>query len=76
MVSTAECMEDDLTELARICLKHAKVARTRKTAAALMRMAKDYQRRAALLHGSNAPTRHRPANRKSSHRAAANGLAK
>jgi hypothetical protein len=57
-------MEDDLNELARICLEHARATRTRKTAAALRRMAKDYQHRAAQSGKGNAPTRHRPANRK------------
>jgi hypothetical protein len=46
-------MERDLTELARICLQHARNAKARKVAAALLRMAKDYQRRAALLRGAD-----------------------
>jgi hypothetical protein len=43
-------MEHDLTELARICLKHAKAAKAPKLAAALLGMAKEYQRRATRLH--------------------------
>ena len=44
-------MEYDLTELARICLKHAQTAQVPKVTIALLRMAKDYQRRAARLRG-------------------------
>jgi hypothetical protein len=51
--------EDDLTELARICLKHAKMANTPKLATALQRMAKEYQRRAAQLRSGNSPSRRR-----------------
>jgi hypothetical protein len=39
-------MEDDLNELARICLEQARVAPAPKVAAELRRMAKDYRRRA------------------------------
>ena len=50
-------MEHDLTELARICLKHAKkhakAAKAPKLAATLRRMAKEYQRRAACLGEGN-----------------------
>src|SRR5437763_9920491 len=42
-------MEDDLIELARICLEHARASQAPKVAAALLRMAKDYERRAAQL---------------------------
>jgi hypothetical protein len=51
----AEGMKDDLTELARICLEHAKAAQTPKAAAALRRMAKDYERRAAPSGEGKAP---------------------
>ena len=44
-------MEDDLLELARICLEQARIAQAPNVAAKLRRMAKDYQRRAALAHG-------------------------
>jgi hypothetical protein len=44
-------MERDLTELASICLKHAQTAQEPKVTAALLRMAKDYQRRATRLRG-------------------------
>ena len=50
-------MEHDLTELVRICLKHAKkhakAAKAPKLAATLRRMAKEYQRRAACLREGN-----------------------
>jgi len=46
-------MEHDLTELARICLKQAQTAQVPKVTIALLRMAKDYQRRAARLRGDN-----------------------
>ena len=54
-------MEDDLIELARICVEHARASQTPKVAAALLRMAKDYERRAARLHERNrsAPRRWR-----------------
>ena len=52
----AEGMKDDLTELARICLEHAKAAQTPKAAAALRRMAKDYERRAAPSGKGKAPS--------------------
>jgi hypothetical protein len=39
-------MEDDLIELARICLEQARVAQAPNVAAELRRMAKDYRRRA------------------------------
>jgi pyruvate kinase len=48
-------MEDDLVELARICLAHARITQAPRAAAALRRMAKEYQRRAALLRGDNGP---------------------
>jgi hypothetical protein len=48
-------MEDDLTELARICLEHARTSQVPKLSAQLLRMAKDYQRRAALLHDDIRP---------------------
>ena len=48
--------ESDLTELARICLKHAEAAKTRKLAAALLRMAKEYQRRAGQLRSGDRPS--------------------
>jgi multidrug resistance efflux pump len=49
--------KDDLIELARICFKHALTTPTRRAAAALKRMAKEYQRRAALLQeGKDART--------------------
>ena len=48
-------MEDDLVELARICLAHARIAQAPRAAAALRRMAKEYQRRAALLRSDNGP---------------------
>jgi hypothetical protein len=57
-------MEDDLTELARICLEHAKAAQTPKAAAALRRMAKDYKRRAAPSGNGEALKRGRLASRK------------
>jgi hypothetical protein len=58
--SGAEHMEeDDLTELARICLKHAKAAKTPKLARALLQMAKEYQRRAAQLRSGHPPPRRR-----------------
>jgi len=44
-------MEHDLIELARICVEHAKAAKAPKVAAALLRLAKDYQRRVARLRG-------------------------
>ena len=44
-------MEDDLTELARICLEHARTSQAPKVTVQLLRMAKDYQRRAARLRG-------------------------
>ena len=50
-----ERMEDDLVELARICLAHARITQAPRAAAALRRMAKEYQRRAALLRGGNGP---------------------
>ena len=40
---------DPVRELARICRKHADAAKTAKVAAALRRMAREYQRRAARL---------------------------
>ena len=46
-------MEDDLVELARICLAHARITPAPRAAAALRRMAKEYQRRAALLRDDN-----------------------
>jgi hypothetical protein len=49
--------ESDLAELARICLKHAEAAKTRKLAAPLLRMAKEYQHRAAQLRSGNSPSR-------------------
>jgi len=48
-------MEHDLIELARICIDHARTARAPKVAAALLRMAKDYERRAAQLRGDHRP---------------------
>ena len=44
-------MEDDLLELARICLEQARIAQAPNVAAKLRRMAKDYQCRAAPAHG-------------------------
>jgi hypothetical protein len=44
-------MEDDLMALARICLEHASASKAPIVAAQLLRMAKDYQRRAARLRG-------------------------
>jgi hypothetical protein len=41
--------KSDLVELARICLKQARVAKSAVATAALRRMAKEYQRRAAQL---------------------------
>ncbi len=41
--------KNDLIELARICLKHARATSVQRAAAALKRMARDYQRRAGLL---------------------------
>ena len=54
-IGGAERMEHDLAELARICRKRAQVAPAPKVAAALLRLAKHYQRRAALLHGGKQP---------------------
>ena len=51
-------MEHDLTESARICLKHARASGP-KAAAVLLRMAKQYQRRAALLRNGNLPRKRR-----------------
>ena len=41
--------KSDLIELARICLKQARLTKKRVVTAALRRMAKEYERRAALL---------------------------
>jgi hypothetical protein len=67
-------MEDDLTELARICLEHANAAQTPKAAAALRRMARDYQRRAGSSGNGKAPKRGRSANRKLSERTEGSGV--
>ena len=42
-------MESDLSDLVRICRVHAQAAQAPKVAAALLRLAKHYQRRAAQL---------------------------
>jgi len=45
----------DLVELAKICLGQARKTRSRKVAAELRRMAKDYQKRAAELNSGKLP---------------------
>ena len=52
--------KNDLIELARICLKHARATSVRRAAAALKRMARDYQRRAGLLGRDTSPHRTGP----------------
>src|SRR5262245_11669482 len=60
VLRSAESMKTDLIELARICLVHARASKAPKVAAALLRMAKEYQRRAALVpDGSDPAQRHR-----------------
>ena len=44
---------DDLIELAEICLRQARAAKSRAVAAELRRMAKEYQKRAAELSSAN-----------------------
>ena len=41
--------KNDLIERPRICLKHARATSVQRAAAALKRMARDYERRAGLL---------------------------
>jgi hypothetical protein len=45
----------DLVELARICVEHARAAKNFEAAAALKRIAKEYQQRAAELNGGELP---------------------
>jgi hypothetical protein len=49
--------KSDLIELARICLKQARLTKKRVVTAALRRMAKEYQRRAAQLDDRQQRTR-------------------
>jgi hypothetical protein len=46
---------NDLVELARICLKQARQTANPAVADELRQMAKDYQRRAAVLNGGTPP---------------------
>jgi hypothetical protein len=46
---------DDLVELAEICLRQARAAKSRAVAAELRRMAKEYQKRAAELNSGDWP---------------------
>jgi hypothetical protein len=46
---------DDLLELARLCWRQAKATRTAAVAEELVRMAKEYQRRAGELAGGKLP---------------------
>jgi hypothetical protein len=65
MTSGERDMEkNDLIELARICLKHARATSVRRAAAALKRMAKDYQRRAGLLGTDPSPQGNRARRRR------------
>ena len=46
---------EDLVELAKICVGQARKTKSRKVAAELRRMAKDYQKRAAALNSGKLP---------------------
>jgi hypothetical protein len=46
---------NDLVELARICLRQARLTANPAVADELRQMAKDYQRRAAVLNGGRCP---------------------
>jgi hypothetical protein len=46
---------DDLLELANICARQARAAKSRAAAAELRRMAKEYQKRAAELNSGKLP---------------------
>jgi hypothetical protein len=46
---------NDLVELARICLRQARQTASPAVADELRQMARDYQRRAAVLNGEAAP---------------------
>jgi hypothetical protein len=46
---------NDLVELARICLRQARLTANPAVADELRQMAKDYQRRAAVLNGGRRP---------------------
>jgi len=46
---------EDLVELAKICVGQARKTKSRKVAAELRRMAKDYQKRAAALNRGKLP---------------------
>jgi hypothetical protein len=46
---------EDLVELAKICVGQARETKSRKVAAELRRMAKDYQKRAAELYNGKLP---------------------
>lgn len=46
---------EDLVELAKICWRQAREAKSRTVAAELRRMSKEYQKRAAALHGGKLP---------------------
>lgn len=45
----------DLAELANICLRQARLAKSRSVAAELRRMAKEYQKRAAAFNSGKRP---------------------
>jgi hypothetical protein len=51
---------DDLVELARICLRQARQTENPAVADELIQMARDYQRRAAMLDGGRHPDTDEP----------------
>lgn len=46
---------EELVELARICMRQARIAQTKEVAAELQRMAREYQDKAARLTGGKLP---------------------